>query len=116
MQVTNQELLRLWANAEKRKSFLKSYKEWGTWLTVSELGLTYFKYELPKGGRIVAMEYQRATPYPMEDEERLQTIAIYYLWDGEHFIPNPAGEYYITDRLKNLKMELQKELRTKTTA
>lgn len=111
MQQTNQELMRLWANTEKRKGFLANYKEWGVWLTVSELGLTYYKYELPKGGRILAMEYKRQNPYPLKDEGQLQTITIYYLWDGEHFIPSPAGEYYIADRLKNLKMELQKELR-----
>jgi len=107
MEWTNQELTRLWANTEKRKGFLANYKEWGVWITVSELGLTYYKYELPKdGGRILAMEYQRQNPYPRDDENLIQTIVVYYLWEGEYFIPNTAGEYFIIDRLKKLNFVL----------
>jgi len=111
MQHTNRELVKLWGNGEKRREFLTNYKDWGVWLTVPELGQTYYKYELPESGRILAMEYRRNNPYPLADEEKVQTITIYYLWDGEHFIPNSASEYTITDRLKNLKTTMQKEIR-----
>jgi hypothetical protein len=47
MRTTNQELVRLWANAEKRKAFLADYTKWGVWLTIPEIELTYYQYELP---------------------------------------------------------------------
>jgi hypothetical protein len=106
MERTKQELAKLWANADKRRDFLKNYKEWGVWLTVPELGLTYYKYELPKDSSILAMEYTRPNPYPVSGEGKFQTIATYYLWDGEYFTPNSVSEYTITDLLKKLKVEM----------
>jgi hypothetical protein len=38
-------------------------------------------------------------------------IVVYYLWEGANFIPNPTSEYFITDHLKKLKMELQSEIK-----
>jgi len=110
-----EELIKLWANNDKRREFLKNYEEWGVWLTVPELGLTYYRYTLPNnGGRILAMAYKSPNPYRLRDGEELHTSVIYYFWDGEYFIPSPAGEWELTDRLKKLKAELQKELRAET--
>ena len=115
MQHTKSELIKLWGNGDKRREFLKNYKDWENWLTVPELGQTYYKYELPDGsGRFLAMEYQRINSYPIADEGKVQTITVYYLWDGEYFIPNSVSEYALTDRLKNLKTAMQKELRSET--
>jgi hypothetical protein len=115
MQHTKKELVQLWANNDKRREFIKNYKDWGVWLTVPELGQTYYKYELPDGsGRFLAMEYRRENYYQLAGEGQLQTITIYYLWDGEHFIPNSASDYVLADRLKNLKTSMQKELRSET--
>ena len=116
MQKTKKELVALWMNGDKRKEFAKNYKEWGVWLTVPELGLTYYRYDLPDGARILAMEYTRINPYPASGDGKLQTITVYYLWEGEHFIPSSASEYFITDRLKNLKVTLQNELRAEQAA
>jgi hypothetical protein len=115
MQSTHKELLKRWANAGKRREFLLNYTEWGIWLQIPELGLTYYRYELPKdGGKILVMTYQRPNPYQYNDEGPIQTCSTYYLWSGEYFIPNAASEYSITDHLKKLKVELQKESRTET--
>jgi len=111
MQWTNEELVKLWTNNDKRREFLKNYKEWGVWLAVPELGLTYYQYALSDGSKILAMEYQRKNSYPLSGEGELQTIAVYYLWDGEHFIPNSASEWEITDRMKKLKTAMQAEFR-----
>ena len=116
MNWTKSELVKLWTNNEKRREFFKNYKEWGVWLTVPELGLTYFKYELPDGGKLLAMEYQRKNPYPASGGEPLQTIANYYLWDGEYFSPTFASDYEIVERLKKLKVTLQAELRSEPVA
>ena len=108
--MTNQELARLWANDEKRKAFLANYKEWGVWLSISELGLVYFKYDLPKGHRILAVEYQRKDLYSPRNDATLRTLVDYYLWeDGERFVPTPTAQSYIAEWLKHLKMELIRE-------
>jgi len=114
MQWTKEELVKLWANSDKRREFLKNYKDWGVWLTVPELGLTYYQYALSDGDKILVMEYKRQNPYPISGEETLHTVALYYLWDGEHFIPNSTSEWEITDRLKKLKAKMQKELRSES--
>jgi len=104
-------LINLWSNNDKRRAFLKSYEEWGVWLTVPELGLTYYQYALPNnGGRILAMSYQSPNPYRQHDGKELHTSVLYYFWDGEHFIPSPAGEWEITNRLKVQKALLEAEL------
>ncbi|MCL2082503.1 MAG: hypothetical protein FWH04_04615 [Oscillospiraceae bacterium] len=114
MQQKKEELIRLWANGGKRTEFLKNYKEWGEWLTVPELGQTYYQYKLPDGTRIIAMEYKREHSRFTSGDGQLQTITVYYLWEGKWFNPNPTSEYGVTERLKTLKMSMQKELRTET--
>jgi hypothetical protein len=115
MQWTKEELVQLWANNDKRREFAQNYKQWGVWLAVPELGQTFYRYDLPDGsGKILAMEYRRENHYPLAGESKVQTVALYYLWDGAHFVPNPVSEYTIADRLKNLKAALQKELRSET--
>jgi len=108
------ELVKLWGNDDKRKEFLKDYKAWGVWITVPELGLTYYKYELPDGGRILAMEYIRenSSRYRSPDEGEYQVCTHYYLWDGEYFIPRFSCESEIIERLKRLKVSMQAEIRT----
>jgi hypothetical protein len=59
--------MQLWANTDKRREFIRNYSEWGVWLTVPELGLTCYKYDLPDGGRILAMEYQHESHYSGEE-------------------------------------------------
>ncbi len=108
--MTNNELVRLWANDEKRRTFLADYKEWGVWLNITELGLVYYKYDLPKGHRILAMEYQRVDPYAPESGAPLQTVVNYFIWeDGDRFDPTAAVETYIADWLMHLKWELKRE-------
>ncbi len=115
--MTNNEPVRLWANDEKRRAFLADYKEWGVWLNITELGLVYYKYDLPKGHRILAMEYQRKDPYSPGSGAPLQTVVLYYLWeDGDRFAPIPAGESYLADWLKHLKWELKRELQAQPDA
>ncbi len=113
----NAELIRLWANDEKRRAFLANFKEWGVWLNITELGLVYYKYDLPKGHRILAMEYQRVDPYTLGSGAPLKTVVNYYIWeDGDRFDPTAAVETYITDWLMHFKWELKRELQTQPDA
>ena len=36
---TKQELVKLWANDQKRKSFINDYKVWGIWFSQPQLNL-----------------------------------------------------------------------------
>ena len=101
-QRAKRELAQRWGNNGKRREFLHSYSEWGVWITVPELGLTYYKYELPDSSRLLAMEYQRENSYPFYGEDGVKTLTTYFLWDGEYFSPNAASERTIIERLKTI--------------
>ena len=83
MKQAKRELVMLWSNHEKRRGFLKNYKEWGVWLTVPELRQKYYRFDRPGDSRILVMEYQRKNPYATSDERQIMTIVVNYLWDGE---------------------------------
>ena len=109
--ITDQELLTLWANDQKRREFVKNYNVWGEWFTQPELDLTFYKYDLPGGGRLIAMEYLRE-PYANERQngsEEAVTNHKFYLQRGQHFNPSAASEYEIADRLKDIKGTLHTE-------
>jgi len=109
---TNQELVKLLANDQKRRAFVNDYKAWGLWLPQPELDLTYYKYDLPGGNRIIAMEYLRA-PFPSEKPAGDNTPIVcksFYLQTGNYFSPTSVSDYTIAEHLKNLKATLAKEL------
>jgi hypothetical protein len=109
----NQELIKLCSNDQKRKAFIQDYKAWGVWFTQPELGLTFYKYDLPDCSRLIAMEYLRA-PYPHEKTDCVGssvTCSKHYLQLGSYFNPSAASVYQITDRLKALKEKLVKDQR-----
>jgi hypothetical protein len=108
---TNQELLKLWANDGRRREFVQNYKVWGVWFTQPELDLTFYKYDLPGGGRVIAMEYLRE-PYQSErhnENEEAVTNFKLYLLHGKYFSPFAVSEHETAERLKELKETLNKE-------
>ena len=66
---------------------------------------------VPRG---MVEKYAVATARWEQCDKLMSTCTNYYLWDGEYFIPSPASEYLLIDRLKNLKTTMQKELRANT--
>jgi hypothetical protein len=81
------------------------------WVDTPELGLTYYRYDLPDGGRILAMEYLREKGYIRNHGEKYVTNVIYYLWDSDVFPMCFSREGAIVERLKELKVKIQKEFR-----
>ena len=108
---TTQELLELWANNDKRREFVNNYQVWGVWFTQPELDLTYFKYDLPDGKKLIAMEYLRESHAWEKDAGHDEPIVNtnFYLWKEKHFNPSSASEYEMADCLKILKTTLGKE-------
>jgi hypothetical protein len=109
--MTKEEYIKLWANDEKRRAFLKNYKSWGVWLTVPELDLVFYRHELPNGVKILAMEYQQKdwNPYRSNKVDHFTEIRL-YLWEYEKFMPNQSNEHFIAEYLLNLKKEYQNEI------
>jgi len=108
---TEQELLKLWANDKKRREFVHNYKEWGIWFAQTELDLTYYKYDLPGGGRLIAIEHLRE-PYASERHAGSVepiTCRTLYLQRGKHFNPFASSDSEIAGRLKDIKESLSKE-------
>ena len=108
---TTEELLKLWTNDTSRREFINNFKVWGVWLTQPELDLTFYKYDLPGGGRIIAMEYLRE-PYSSEKQNGIEesvTRHKLYLQQGKHFEPSASSDSFIAERLKELKVSLTKE-------
>ena len=104
---STQELLSLWTNDTKRREFVKNYQVWGVWFVQTELDLTYYKFDLPGGGRIIAMEYYR-DPYRMEGDTPVMCVS-FYLQRGKCFVPSASSDYNIADCLKNLRATLNTE-------
>jgi hypothetical protein len=106
---TNQALIRLWSNDQKRRGVVNDYKDWGVWFKQPELNLTFYKYDLPHTGRIVAIEFV-LPPYPSNRTASGTTTGHkLYLQRGEYFIPNAASDSEIATRLMKLKAELMKK-------
>lgn len=110
---TNQKLVKLWSNDRKRKAFIQDFKAWGVWFTQPELNLTFYKFDLPDGSRLIALKYLR-TPYPNEkpdgDTEPV-SCSKHYLQRGAYFNPAAASGYEMADHLKFLKEKLMKEMK-----
>ena len=110
---TVQDLMKLWANDAKRKEFVKNYKAWGVWFPQPELGLTYYKYDLPGGGRIIAMEYMDEPNYYERQKGITENVprAKYFLQTEELFDPSFASESSITSKLRDVKEDLRQKNR-----
>ena len=108
---TDKELLVLWANDQKRRKFVQNFKIWGVWFAQPELDLTFYKYDLPGSGRIIAMEYLRE-PYNSEKSDGDVEFVVnhkFYLQKGKYFNPSASSDFEIAERLKEIKATLQAE-------
>jgi hypothetical protein len=109
--ITTQDYINLFSNDQKRRAFIADYQTWGVWITQPELGLTYYKHDLPDGARIIVMEHLR-TPYTSENNGEDVLMSRFHLQkSGQFFNPTATGEFGIADHLKELKAKLVKELK-----
>ena len=105
----DKELIKLWKNNETRNDFLKAYSDWGVWLTTKELELTYYRYELPNGTTIIAMEHQQRK-YSGYNEGYIWDTAVrfYVQAPNEPFSPNSNTSISgVAELLKAAKVSLQ---------
>lgn len=103
------ELINLWANDAKRREFVNSYKSWGEWFKVPQLDLTFYKYELPDGSKIIVMEYLQKNYYVHDGEPEYHTGHVFFLQKYEHFMPEHVSDSLIAGHLMTLKQQYQDE-------
>jgi hypothetical protein len=102
--MTDEQIVKLWKNDSTRKAWLDAYSDWGVWLETPELGLTYYKYDLPDGIRIIVCEYESGV---------IGCLADMYLTEpDDYFTPRwPEDEADIAKCLCELKEAAAKRLR-----
>jgi len=106
MKYSNEELKKLWTNHEKRRAFIEMYKDWGVYITVPELNLTFYKYDLPDGAKLVVMEHMQKTHAPGKGKDPWYIRAKVYLQKEEYFMPHSSSDYEVCNYLKELKRSL----------
>lgn len=103
------ELLRLWRNVESRLAFIAAYKDWGVWITTPELSLVFYRYVLPDGVTIIAMEHQKQFYVASVRGHQWKTDVRYFIQNlNEPFTPSSSATHAVGELLKKVKMSLQK--------
>ena len=95
------------SNNDKRKEFLKGFREWLIWFEVPEANETYYRYNLPDGSSIVICEYHmwlewKERPDSLRTKLYLLKPAYHYLHDCE------TNESTIVEHLKNVQKGMKK--------
>lgn len=89
-------------NKADRLDFLRSYKAWGLWLSVPELGLRAWRYPLPSGDYLIAISYldirKRAGRRIRE-----WTFPEYHLTDGEVYKRKQLSVSYLVEYLRQFR-------------
>lgn len=104
------DLIKRWGNTEKRRAFLEAYQDWELWITTPELKLLYYRYLLPDGTAIIAMEHQRNTFMGYDKGHEWQSAVRYYVQKPDApFSPDSHISISgVEEMLKNAKVSLQK--------
>ena len=105
-------LIKAWGNDKKRKEFLSAYKDWGLWLSTPELDLSYYRYTMPDGKIVIAMEHKRQVyRYGEEPQYKWENDVSYFIQKlDEPFSPDSKSSISaVADLLKEATVSLQKK-------
>jgi len=103
----NKNLIQLWANDSKRTEFLNAYRDWEVWFTIPETEWTLYRYILPNGTAIIALEYRMNPNYYPKEKPGI----LYYIQEkGDFICPGYTSSIgYVANLLKDIKVQIQKE-------
>ena len=95
----NPNMSKVFSNDKKRRSFLAAYRDWGMWVSTPELGLDFYRFNLPGGTSIIAMEYCQRTYDPYKHDNDFETFVRFFvkfedepfLIDNSRSLPAAAG-------------------------
>lgn len=107
--MANQELIKLWSNDTKRREFVGNYKNTADEIIEEpRLGLKFFITILPNGHKIIALEHWATNYSYLTKQYGEKSIRVkYYYQKKDWFEPSAVSESFISEMLKDLKMELQ---------
>ena len=106
----NNNLIKLWGNNEKRQAFLEAYKDFGEWFRVPELDLVFYRYTLPSGDIIIAMEHKQITYHSSSKGDWKSGVRYYLQGKNEPFTPySNRSLWNVADLLKDAKVKLQQK-------
>lgn len=103
----NKNLIKLWSNDGKRREFLKTYQDWEQWLIVPELDFVFFRYEMPNGTIILALEH-KVRDWSDHNVRQFKTDTSFFVLDAnDPFWPDSKkSKWSVADLLKDAKAEL----------
>lgn len=88
-------------NNEKRKEWIRQYKDWGIWYCDENIGAIYYKYDFEDGSRIVAVQYRNTrTRFKRGDDEGLSFAHYHLIKNGREFNPYDTSETELVEFLK----------------
>jgi len=103
---SDKELIKLWANNDKRREFVDTFKSWGVYAETPELNLTFYQYILPDDSKLIVMEHMQKNYYNCDNPNDWKIGTKTYLQKNKYFMPDSASTYEVCDHLKNLKQTL----------
>ena len=80
------------------------YKDWGVFAKTAELGLTYYKYDLPDGSKLFVMEYMQKNYFPAKGDDEWEIGTRKYIQKYEHFMPDEVSDYEVENHLTENKL------------
>ena len=102
-------LIKLWRNHESRVAFIDDFKKWGVWLKTPKLNLTYYRYMLPNGTAIIAMQHKKKS-YTGKVSEWMDGVTYYVQKCDEPFTPHSHTHVSgVVELLKDAKVRLLKQ-------
>jgi len=109
MNYSKEELIKLWGNSAKRKAFVEQYKEWGVYVSIPELTLTFYKCDLPDGSIIFVMEHMQENYDHKIGKCKWEIDKLMYLQKGEYFTTHRVSISHIDEHLMGLKQKFLKD-------
>lgn len=103
--LTKQNILNL-TNESKRKAILASWRSWGIWHKVPEIGLSVYRLDLPDGSFFTASWYEGDDFYPGGGTHNVNRPRYNFGGAGGKLKAGSVAESVLTDKLKELRKEL----------
>lgn len=83
---SEQPSLPIMKNNDRRKEWLRNYKDWGLWYEDKNVGIKYYKYDFANGARLITEEF---APDPSESSQWYTPGEHYYM----HLVGGPKPEH-----------------------
>lgn len=110
--MNSKDYIKLWSNDKKRREFIADYHNTAIEVIIEPtLELAFYVTKLPNEHKIIVMEHwAKNYDYRTKDDTKKVIHTKYFYQDEDFFEPTVVSDSFISNRLKDLKAELQKEM------